>query len=92
MSQQAVLHTGELHRASEKAVVEATLGRRPGVVDVASKKGLEEFEERATVIEPALLESLRRAVVWVITPSLYELLKALILQAFKRGLDICGHC
>ncbi len=44
------------------------------------------------MIYPALLESLRRAVVWVITPSLYELLKALILQAFKRGLDICGHC
>jgi P-type Cu2+ transporter len=33
-SQTAVLHTGELHRASEKAVVEATLGRRPGVLGV----------------------------------------------------------
>ena len=34
VAETAVLHTGGLHYATEKAVVESVLGRRPGIIDV----------------------------------------------------------
>ncbi len=61
MTERAVLHVGGLHYASEKAVVERVLGRRPGVLAVEANP----VAQTATVeLDPALtsVEELRR---WV---------------------------
>ena len=60
-AQTTTLHVGGLHYASEKAVVEGVLGRRPGVLEVAANP----VAQTATVTYDSELTSVAELAAWV---------------------------